>query len=145
MSYVQSLLDNPDIQRRRLERQVRGEGSSEYSSEQIAELRRLSSEVKSLEGKILNCLRDIQLINQLVAQEERKAQIGAVMDAALPKFNDACAGLHQAWLELQSIASEHGIRVNTQALKIPTEAVFNPGENSPYGRPASVTLLFERQ
>lgn len=145
-NYIQQMLNNPDAAKKRLERMLEGYSGekAEYSDEQISDLRSHTRKVESIELKILNSQRDIQRIHQLVIQEEHKAQIQATMDAALPKFNKACARLAEAWGELQSLAAEHDIRIVSQHnLQLPTEAKFKQS-NSPYEGVSSIHIIFSK-
>lgn len=144
--YTEAMLNDPTAARKRLERQVNGYSGAEaeYSSEQLSKLRSLKAEVRSIEVEILNCLRDIQRIHELVAQEERSSQIQAIMDAAVPKFNEACAGLAVALAELQSLAAQHDIRVISEYnLQLPTKAKFKQS-NSPIEGDSTINIIFSK-
>lgn len=125
--YIKELLDDPNAAAKRLERMVNGYSGekAEYSPEQLSKLRSLKNDVETVEGQILSLQRDVERIRQLAAEQERKAKIQATMDAALPKFNEACARFVEAWEELQTLADEHGIHiVSPQNLQIPKQAIF---------------------
>lgn len=141
--YTNQLINDPNLNKRKLERLVFGHTGveAEYSAEQLNELRLLRGRVQSIQGKIINAQRDVERIRELVAQEQRKAQIQTAMDVALPKFNDACTRFNDAWAELQSVAAEHGIRVVCRALQIPSEATFKQS-NNPYEGNSTINILF---
>lgn len=144
--YIKDLLDDPDAAKKRLERMVNGHCGTqvEYSSEQLEQLRLLKNDVELIELKILNSQRDIQRIHELVAQQEHKAQIQAIMDAAVPKFNEACAALAVALAELQSVAVEHDVRVISRYnLQLPTGAKFKQS-NSPIEGDSTINIIFSK-
>lgn len=140
--YVSRLVNDPDANKRRLERLVFGHTGlqAEYSAEQLSQLRSFRDRVQSIEGRIVNFQRDIERIRELVAQEQRKAQIQMAMDVVLPKFNDACTRFNDAWAELQSAAAEHSIAISHN-LQIPSEATFKQS-NNPYEGNSTINLLF---
>lgn len=141
--YTKQLLDDPNAAARRLDRMVNGYSGekAEYSPEQLGQLGSLKNNVESIEAKILNFQRDIQRIQELVAQEERKSQVQAIMDAAVPKFNEACAALAVALAELQSVAAQHDVRVISEYnLQLPTGAKFKQS-NSPIEGDSTINII----
>ena len=141
--YTEAMLNDPDAARKRLERMVNGYSGekAEYSTEQLSKLRSLRNNVESIELKILNAQRNIERIYELVAQEECKARVQSAMDLAIPKFSEACARLAVAWEELQSLATEHSIRVvSPHNLQIPVGANFKQS-NAPHEAPSSIYIV----
>lgn len=76
----------------------------------------------------MNCQRDINDIHRLVAEQERRAEIQAAMEAAVSEFNEACVRFSSAWRELESIAKKYDIRIVERNLQVPQEAVFKQGK-----------------
>lgn len=145
--YTKHLLDDPDAAAKRLERVLSGYTGqkAEYSPEQLGQLRSLKNNVESIELKILNCQRDIERIHQLAAEQEHKAQVQAIIDVALPKFNKTCVKFSEAWGELQSLADEYGIRVvSPHSLELPKGAKFKQS-NAPHEGRSSIQVIFEKK
>lgn len=137
--YTQTLLDDPEANRQKLERLVHGYRGTEaeYSSEQLAKLRVLRGKVRSIEGDILNHQRDIALIRALVIEQENKATLQAAMDEVLPRFAESCIQLSLAWAEVKNIAAKHNVRVY-EDIRIPKQATFRHSDGA-YS-PASINI-----
>lgn len=127
--YISELLEDPDVQRKRLERQIRGEGSSEYSSEQMSRLRQLRGKIESIQGKIFSLKHDIQRVRQLVAEAELSANRQAVMNEIVSQFSEACKVFQDSWNRLVTVAIEYDVDINSCNLKVPQEATFVESKN----------------
>ena len=144
--HTEAMLNDPDAARKRLERMVNGYSGekAEYSPEQLSKLRSLKNDVESIELKILTLQRDVERIRQLAAEQESRLQIQAIMDAAIPRFSEACVKFAEAWEELQSLATKHSIHViSPHNLQIPTGAQFKQ-TNSPHEGRSSIYITFDK-
>ncbi len=143
VSYTQTLLNDPTASEKRLARQIDGDTSgSEYSPQQLAELRALKDDVRTIEAKIKSCEDDIGTIYRLVAEAEQRAKVQAAMSEAIPAFNSACVEFLRAWKELRNIASEHEILFYDQMPEIPSGAVFHQQMN-PHDKQSILNLTFK--
>jgi len=144
--YTEQLLHDPDSLKRRLERLAQGySDATEFNQEQLSKLRGLRSVVSSIEYKI-NChTRDIYQIHQLEQEGKRRTATETSVQKILPRFNAACSRFSEALEELKSVANEHGIRVVTQSLRVPSQATFSLGDGTSYGRPPTINIHFEGQ
>jgi len=143
VSYTQTLLNDPTASERRLARQIDGDTSgSEYSPQQLAELRALKDDVRTIEAKIKSCEDDIGTIHRLVAEAEQRVKVQAAMSEAIPAFNSACVEFLRAWKELRNIASEHEILFYDQMPEIPSGAIFYQQMN-PHDKQSILNLTFK--
>lgn len=140
--YTTQLLNDPDANKKRLQRLVSGYTGleAEYDPAQLRNLRSLRTAVEEVTAKIRDCQNNILNISNQVAELDKRAEVKAAIKKVLPQFNQACEQMLKAWKELKTVADSQGTELSLNELGIPKEAIFSES-TSPYQK-TSVKILF---